>query len=184
MAQSLSERDREIVAAYRELGTLVKTASRFGISYERVRQILVKYERMTGETVPRTPREMCNWKPRVLWRCADCGAEMMLRPREAEIRQVCASCRADRISKRVRKRLTDELIESTIHRVLAGEKWQPIAVSAGYGESASNCLTGAVYRHLLRSGDGRTIARLWPNGVPWWLIRLHGLPPRSDGVAA
>ena len=45
------ERDREIVAAYRELVTLAPTAVRFGLSRQRIHQIIRQHERLTGERV-------------------------------------------------------------------------------------------------------------------------------------
>ena len=40
------ERDREIVAAYQELGTLAATADRFGLSRPRIHTIIRRHERL------------------------------------------------------------------------------------------------------------------------------------------
>ncbi len=47
-------RELEVVAAYRRLGTLEAVGAEIGVGRERVRQIVRRYEKATGELVPRT----------------------------------------------------------------------------------------------------------------------------------
>jgi DNA-directed RNA polymerase sigma subunit (sigma70/sigma32) len=42
------ERNRQVVAMHREGATLAETGRRFGLSRERVRQIITRYERLAA----------------------------------------------------------------------------------------------------------------------------------------
>jgi hypothetical protein len=46
-----AERKREILASYRRNRTLRRTAAEFGITFQRVHQLLRRYEERTGERV-------------------------------------------------------------------------------------------------------------------------------------
>lgn len=180
-APEISDRDREIVAAYRDLGTLEAVGAQFGVTRERIRQIVSKYERLTGETVPRTGYSInsARWiAARPIWRCAGCGIEQR-RPAFRAKHKCCRACRG----RERRKILSDRLIERTIARVLAGETFHSIAMEAGYSQTASHVLKGGVYAHLRRQGDVETIDRLWPNGLPNWLRKRHGEPPQRGRAA-
>lgn len=185
-----TERERAIVAAYREFGGLTPVGARFGISGERVRQILNRYETLTKESVPRTGHNL--WcaraaklaeSARVTWRCADCGIERRMTASAAKAHACCRHCSGVRLGRQGRKYLTDDLIADTIRRVLAGERFHVLAIEAGYARHASHNLTQAVYLHLLRAGAASTIARMWPRGVPNWLRKKVGEPPAAKDTA-
>jgi hypothetical protein len=160
-------RRAEIVAAYLATPNLHTVGKRFGMTGERVRQIVVRHEAETGETVPRGKRAGKRGPrvARVLWRCAGCGEERMLPPNlAARNSTICRKC--------TRIHLTDWLIENTIKRVIAGEKFMPISIAAGYSPT-SQALTLSVYTHLFGAGRFDEIALLWPRGVPNWLRKRH-----------
>jgi hypothetical protein len=168
-----SARDLEVVAAYRSLGTLEAAAARFGVTRQCVSQLLARYERLTGDRVPRLGNALCSdraWADHVLWRCPGCGVSRRFRPGE-RVPDLCWSCyaRAYKPSPR-RRRLSDELIVRAVAEVPAGRAtFASLALEAGYPPTAYHAFTGGVYRALVRRGDGDAIARLWPRGVPRWL---------------
>jgi molybdenum-dependent DNA-binding transcriptional regulator ModE len=167
-------RSLAIVDAYRELGTLELASKQFGVSRERVRQIIVRYERETGEKIPRTinigQHLLHIKKPRVLWRCAGgCGKERMMLASAAALHAMCNRCGTG-------SRITDELIEDTIAKILANPaahgKWGRLAKAAGFEPRAYSALQIAVYTALQRQGRHDTIAALWPDGIPHWMQRF------------
>lgn len=182
MTPELKARDLAVVAAYRDQGSFTDVGVQFGLTPERIRQIIVRHERATGERLPRTGRIIGGdkrRKPRVAVQCPNCGWVRHLIPSHAKALsgELCGPC-GSKLS--ARKHLTDELIDDTIRRVLAGEKFHHLALSAGYAPRGTQALSSAVYSHLLRSSDSDTIARLWPRGVPHWLRQRCGDPPAAS----
>jgi len=163
------ERNAEIIDAYKEKPNLTIVGEQFHITRERVRQIIVRYERETGEKLPRRTAVRYVGRPRVariLWRCAgECGTSRMLTPGHfAQAGKLCGAC-----SHCKGYRLTDALIEDTIAKVLAGSAWYPLARAAGYSRQSSFLLTRGVYTYLQRHDRHDVITRLWPRGIPHWL---------------
>jgi hypothetical protein len=70
------------------------------------------------------------------------------------------------------------LIEDTIAARLAGAKWHPLGLCAGYSPSGTFQLQAGIYRALQRQGRFALIAQLWPKGIPHWLQR-HTITPKA-----
>lgn len=161
-----SARTAEIVAAYKQTPNAYRVGERFGITHQRVTQIVLRHERETGERLERgkaAPR----YGPRVervVWRCHGCGTERRFTP---------GTVRAKTCQKCTRTRTTDVMIEAAISERLAGAKWYPLAMRLGWSQQGSFQLSRIVYVHLLREGQTDMIPRLWPDGVPPWLQK-HG----------
>lgn len=170
-----SERDDAIVAAYKETPNLRAVGKTFGISGERVRQIVVRHERQTGEGVERGKQRSGFRVARVLWCCPGCGEERTVLPSVARQMRACRRC-ANRAQS---TRLTDAVIKDAIAKKLAGGKWFPIALAAGYPSNSSFQLPRSVYTALQHQGRHDTIAQLWPRGIPHWLQRFTLKPRRT-----
>lgn len=155
------ERTRAMVAMRRDGKTLAVIGETFGLTRERVRQILDREERALGERLPRTRRRT----ERVSWRCALCGIERHLRPGAAARRgTLCGPCA--------------KLDPSRAERILAdrrsGMPWYRI--SSAEGSTNNTNAARALYCYLRRAGRNDEIRELWPRGVPHFLIVRHGAP--------
>lgn len=162
-------RNAAIVEDFRAERYLHPVATKYGISRERVRQIVARHEQLTGETLPRADNNEWLRKELVLWRCPGCGVERRLLPGKVKLQRLCTQCHG----RACRKRINDPLLEDTISRVLAGEKFYQLAVAAGYNNKNAHGLVSGVYRHLLRHNRIDEVRRIWPKGIPNWL-RKHG----------
>ncbi len=159
-------RNARIVDAYRETPNLRIVGEQFIISHERVRQIVVRHEKLTGEMLPRgvaTPHY--GWRTaRILWKCAGCGEKRILLPCVAVLHNKCHRCAS-------RSRVTDTLVEDTIVKIMEGGKWHPVALAAGYPVNGTSALQRSVYTALQHQNRYDSIAQLWPRGIPHWLKR-------------
>ena len=168
----LTDAQRAIVADYRAPGaTLVSVGALHGVSYERVRQLVVSYEAETGTAVPRTPKTARG--PRVTLTCPGCGRTVEVQPSVARSGSpYCLSCalliRSDRIP--------PAQIEDWVRQRLAGIPWLRMALAAGYKSNTSASVPRAVYVRLRAEGRTADIAALWPRGIPHWLRRHEGTP--------
>lgn len=158
-----SQRHLDIVAAYREIGTLEATGASFGLTRERVRQIVVKYERITGETIKRY--KPING-PRIPLSCPGCGRTRNIPPSIAEkASPYCFRCGH-------RKRVDVERVGAIIALRRTPLNWRQTGLRAGFNKQATWTAERMVYSHLTYHGRHGEIAELWPKGVPNWL-RKH-----------
>lgn len=173
---TVSAREANIIATYRELQNMRAVGDTLGISRERVRKIINRYERLTGEAIPHAPRGTPGERvARVIWKCARCGTERRVRPSDlGSLREYCLRCH-HRLSA---KFLSDQLIEDTIAARLAGEKWRPLGIRAGYVPSGAHSLESGIYRAVQYQGKYELIPRLWPKGIPHWLQK-HTIKPKD-----
>lgn len=167
------EREAAIVAAYHaDGGTFESVGKLYGITRERVRQIIARAEAAAGETPIRHNRRLNGeahsaFRKRRLWRCPGCGTERKLSPAAWERAQgsQCSSCAS-------RKHLSDALIEEGIARLKTeGDRrgvLYKMALEAGYPPNGTAALKRAIYKALERRGE---VAQVWPDGIPHWLAR-------------
>jgi hypothetical protein len=166
----------DVVADYRRLGTLRAVGALHGVSRERVRQLLVAYERATGDRVPRT-RSAGKRGPRVErvpWTCPNCGAQRQLLPR-AYVPELCVTCRRRRMHEA--GKLTP-LLGDLIARRAAGETFGHIAASLGMRPSAQHQVNLVVWTHLTRANRLAERDALFEGYSTGWLERRVPTPHR------
>lgn len=154
-----------IVDMYRAGGLLVTIGKYYGLTAPRILQIINSYEKLTGDMVPRRPvgpRPV----PMVEWQCPNCHhtkrmVTPLIRDRWKDNSHICKKCSSSKQS------VSLEIINNQISERLKGKAWSKVASEFG----RSHYLEGPIYRHLLRIKDLDTINRLWPRGIPKWLIR-------------
>lgn len=155
----LSDRAAAIVEAYYSGRTFRSVGDEFGISHERVRQLVVRHESLSGAEKKRTGRQ---YPSRTAWRCDLCGCEKHLTATQlAKAGTRCPRCRRTDVEK----------AERFIAAYRENPNWLAIANAAG---SQPNNAARLVYHYLLRRRDAVRPAELWPRGVPAWLINIHG----------
>ena len=152
----------------------------FGISGERVRQILRQFERETGESIPpKPPRQLL----RVEWTCDFCGAIHSAAPSVAKQRH-CGKCWHQRASLARGGRFSDPAtVESLIERRKAGASWLSLARELGIRnpEHQSHVVPAAIWRHLRRERRENEIPVLWPKKAPpSWLSKRWPLSNIAD----
>lgn len=156
-----SQRHLDIVAAYREIGTLEATGASFGLTSERVRQIVVKYERITGETIERTKPTA---GPRIPLSCPGCGRIRSVVPSiAANASPWCIRCSG--FLRGVGKDRVNNII--ALRRTLPN--WHQTGLQAGYTGTGTWAAARVVYMRLTYDGRWDEIAELWPKGIPSWL---------------
>ena len=166
------ERTAAIVAAYRATSppSMATIGRQWGISTERVRQIIAMHERRTGETIERR-REHRNPPPlmRVEWRCSDCGVARRITPSAAAIRKKCMACEIR--ARRAASPITDAMIEEWIVRRLSGDSWSEIARSRGWDSHNSPRTAVYIWLYLRRTGRMNEVAAIWRGSSTRWLRR-------------
>ena len=166
------ERTAAIVAAYRAPSppSMATIGRQWGISTERVRQIIAMHERLTGETIKRR-REHRNPPPlkRVEWCCSDCGAARRIKPSEAAMYERCRACEIRR--RRAASLITDAMIEEWIVRRLSGDSWSEIARSRGWDNNNSHRPAAYIWTYLRRTGRMGEVAAIWRGSSTRWLQR-------------
>jgi hypothetical protein len=172
-----SDRNRVIIAAAKRGLTLVVIANQFGVSRERVRQIVAKYERENAEKIPRAkPRRT----PVREWRvCPACGKGHWRQPSSPT--QHCSP----RCAATATRKTTDSDLREAIAALGRGEPMLRIATRLGL------CYQGlqrSIFMLLQReSGDSFTIENMdrAMAGHKWhWIAKRHGWPPSANQVAA
>lgn len=177
-----AERHAEITLAYKEAGNLQVVAERYGITQERVRQIICKHEQRTGEKIGRARKRRADLV-RVEWVCPSCGERRTLAPSVARRSERCRSCAS--LHQWGNGRSSAANLENAIRQKIAGASWHALAIPLGYASNTAHLLTGAVYRYLLRQRRASDILALWPAGVPHWLRSRFGeLGGSADREAA
>jgi hypothetical protein len=164
-------RNTEIVAAYLSAcrPTFKELSRHYGISAERVRQIIAIHEGRINKILDRnrlTGERNYRWKPRIEWRCPDCGRERLLES-SITVPARCYSCA------RVAKSLPYAVIEEWIKRRRDGESWASIARSAGYGANAAHSVPRAIYLRLRRNGRLDEVSAIWRGCSVHWLRRRY-----------
>jgi sigma-70-like protein len=166
----VTDRMREIVKKYNspDRTTFEDLGKEYGISRERVRQLLRDYELLTGVSVLRR-RDHTKLKPRVTWRCSSCGIERSMTQAQLErAPKKCGKCGL------VDKSLPDELVESWIKQRRQGRPWLQIAVAAGYSKTGGHTVTRTVYGYLRRKGRLGEVPDLWFNSRSMrWLAKFY-----------
>lgn len=132
--RGITLRHKAIVDAYQSSRSLKETGTKVGLSAERVRQIIARYERLTGNQIERHKRRGIG-RPRVrrvLWTCRGCGVKREIRATQQETAPVmCRRCK-DR-----QKIPTAEVIEGWIEQCRNGVRVIDIARNAGYTRQLS-----------------------------------------------
>jgi hypothetical protein len=110
-----AQRRAAIVAQYRAGATLARLGTAHGVSTERIRQIIMRHEQLTGERVPRG---------KVTWSCGGCGREE-LRTRFKAKAKLCDDYlrRAPRPSIRT---ITQADVDAAIELRQSGHTWRQI----------------------------------------------------------
>lgn len=162
MQLELISRNAQIVSDYYQTHSMREIGEKFGITYERVRQIVVRYEKRTGTHVPRT-------KPKLPRYCKGCGANLDKLPVSKHTHCL------------VRKRAKEILIsrskqiEGWLNDRLKGAFWHEIAFSIGKGtnystpKNAGKDIQELCYKYLLITNQHFRVPTYWPNGVSVWL---------------
>lgn len=147
-----SDRNLAIVQMYKNGSKLREVGVSFGVSAERVRQILIRFEMHTGETVARHPKAGPPAVLRVRWTCAQCNKERIVtEARRAKMRDLCLDCQ-----NRSRARMDDDFLDHVIAMRSANLRWFDIC--AILGEKYTQPLQVAVWRYLQRCGEDPRVA--------------------------
>lgn len=156
------ERDLAVVHSYLETGRMHETGVLFGLTSERVRQIVLRYERRTGTVIPHTSNRG-EKVPRAVLTCPVCGkTKRTTQPEKTS--SYCKHCgRANRIP--------DEKIDAWIARRRAGDSWLQIVMAAGMKINESNRITIAVAARLAFHRRHAELRELWPRGLPPYLAK-------------
>jgi transposase-like protein len=166
--QHLSDRQLAIIAYYAAGSTMRQTGVAYGISYERVRQIIAKQEQLTTTAIPRHPPRSGPVVARVTWRCPHCAHERELLP-SAHLKR-CPSCGlfSDRDYARV---------EGWIARLRDGESVYSVARSAGI--AYQNVLSGG-WRYLRTTGRIAEAPQVFAGYSTAWLERRYPIDGRTS----
>ena len=183
MGAEKQARNEVIVAAYREIGNLREVGDQFGITYQRVQQIIVQHEKRTGETISRNRRRRPQFIKSVVVHCVDCGRERIAVPSKIRPVERCRYC-----APTVNRKVSDEQIESAIRRVRAGGFVRPRgkrlthwgAIAREYGMTQWHMLPRTAFLYLQHRRRYAEIDALWPV-LPHWLKRWER--PRIMEVA-
>ncbi len=160
----LTARNNDIVALYLSGKSLREAGATLGISGEAVRQVIGKYERLTGEAVSRG-RKKGGWPtgprvPRVRWHCQNCGVERDLLPSKYRP-TFCAECRNRS------KFPPPEIIESWIAQRRAGAPFLRIALNAGYNKQCAQYPLRYIAMYLRDTGRLHELKELRPGSLLW-----------------
>lgn len=149
-----------IIEAFKTLGTLEATGKKFGVTRERIRQIVSRYERETGESLGRPGKSHAK-KELVEWECRHCGTVHRQPPAKAKLRN-CGKC----VSLRSRGSRLDNpvLIEEWIEARKAGSSWASIGRSAGLNNRANHLIARAIWRYLRREHRFDEVPLVWRQG--------------------
>lgn len=161
-------RDDSWVERYRSGETLQEIADSETppVSRERVRQIIYRHEKHTGERIERHPKGHGKGVKRVpyeLWQCEICGVQRWLREKDLVglSRKRCMHCRCIDVAK-----YEHEISLRRIHG-----NWHRASVVAGYSPTSA-AMERHIYRYLMYAGRLDEVAELWPRGLPPWLRRI------------
>ncbi len=173
------QRCEAIITAYKAHPNFTDIGKQFSLTDDRIRQIIARHESETGEKLPRRTAVNYSRGPRVarvLWICAgECGKTRLLLPSVAAQHERCHKCNLILRGSRI----TDELMEDTIEKILAGgTNWLQLALAVGYSKQAAHRLHRAVYTYVQHQDRLDLIPRLWPKGVPPWLQKFTLKPKR------
>jgi hypothetical protein len=173
-----TDRITAITRLYTSGASLREVGGVYGISGERVRQLLVEYERQTGEIVTRHSTADSQFKrrrgrpqvERIVWRCSDCGLERRVRASQIRTKKRCARCYRNYLGSRI----SADVIQQTIAAILSGRSnFYREALAIGFTKRSSHRLTASVYIYLRHRARDDTLAALWPGGVPGWLLKRY-----------
>ena len=155
-----------VIDEYTRVFNLKKTGQKFGITGERVRQILRKFERKTGQKLPEKPRHQ---PVRVEWACDFCGTAYSQSPSVAKNRR-CGVCSRIRGQKRKDGKLSDPLvIERLIEDRKAGASWLSMAIAHGIPRNACHCVPSSIWRHLRWERRMDEVPAIWRGASTRWL---------------
>ncbi len=176
----LTARTRDVVALYRAGRSLREIGRAEGITGEGVRQIILKYESLTGSTVERHDKGSTQARgpriARVAWRCRSCGVERQLRPAQFEIAPaMCGKCRG------LQKRPPAKIIEAWIAQRNVGVRFSRIAEEAGYPRQKWHYVLRYIALHLRDEGRLHELKELQRGRSLRWLSKMI---PAVAGIAA
>ena len=171
-ALTKTERNAAVVERYRSTSlSFTQVGTEFGITYERVRQIVARHEECTGELLPR--KHEGERAPRVEVRCLNCGATRRYLACVKKLPRRCARCDA------MAKAHAMEKPERTRQVIDARRRlgtWTR-ALDEILGKRGDRSLEGQAYRYLASRKRWPEVAELWPRGVAPWILALYTLHP-------
>jgi hypothetical protein len=148
LVQHSKVREANIVAKYRAGATMEVISKEYGISRERIRQIIKRYETRTGDSVPRYKQA---------WHCAKCGKEE-LRTRHQATAELCSECTPRTPRAPHPSALSDEFYERVIEARRNSATWADIARTENKRlQSVQNGLLS----YLKRNGRLDEVSALW-----------------------
>lgn len=181
--QNKLSRDSAIVAMYRTGETMRNVGSVYGISDERVRQIILKYERRTGDKVPRDVASKRAYErarhPSIIFICPDCGKTATQTSTQAKSRRTgrCIHCAA---AARSARGLSPAKLENIFIRMLGDEPRVKIARDFGYKATTCSRQVLTVARWLKNAGRKDDLHRLFTGRATHWLRRYGIFIDESD----
>lgn len=143
------DRIPHILKARKRGATLQEIGTSLGITRERVRQIILKYEELQGCSIevgkierpkPRGPRVA-----RIEWRCPNCDAAFLDTPSKAKTRKtqrLCGPC-----ARNAKRKVTDAVIEKAIAMRLEGIRWNHIGDIFG---TSTQSIQRGIWNYLAR----------------------------------
>lgn len=175
-------RNKKIVDLYRSGQSMRAVGAAFDISMERVRQIIVSYEKKTGRSVERHPRRYRSspppTAPRVTWLCqGGCGTERRVTSRALEISpSMCRKCRGKQ------KIPPPEIIESWIAQRRQDVPFMRIALQAGYNHQQGHYPLRYIAMYLRDAGRLDELKELQRGRSLRWLSKK--IPAVAEMLAA
>lgn len=147
----------DIIDDFIRTGNLTETGKHFGVTGERVRQIVKRHEMATGRSLGR-PGKGTTRKERVTWQCEHCGKVHVQTPLAAARRR-CGACVYFRSRN---SRFGDPiLLEQWIAARKAGATWASLAAAAGIKHNAQHLVPRAIWMYLRREHRHDEVPAIW-----------------------
>lgn len=174
-----TDRNAAVVERYRSSRlNLAQVGAEFGITYERVRQIIARHEAFTGEVIPR--KDVGARAPRTVVRCLNCGRERRYLACIKNLPRRCARCAA------LHNSICAEKPERARQFIEARRRlgtWTR-ALDEILGKRGDRGPEGMAYRYLASRLRWKEISELWPRGVAPWIVALYPkYPPQAPAFA-
>lgn len=178
--QAAAQRQDEIVRLYRDDGrTMAEIAKTYGVSTQRIQQILKRVENQTGMKLERAGAG------RVEWQCCDCGEKRIVIPSDAAKTrcQTCARAELAETQRNLPLAYPDEWYEWIISARHRGMLRKDILHSLG-NEHSYQSMQSHLWRYLCRRHKAAQARSIWEavavTATPGfgWLERKA--PPRPE----
>lgn len=161
MNASQTQRRDDIVRLYSNGLSLVQISEIYGVTKQRISQIIKDFEKERNVEFPHRRRP----KQRILWKCEQCGEERFVTC-SFEAKK-CAKC--ERLDQT--RYIQDDTIEGWIQQRRNGNSWIDISRDCGYSYNNHRSIPMAVYSYLRRKGRLDEVKVIWKGYSTRWIAR-------------